>query len=78
MHGEKIRALRVTTGKHMRELATSAGCSWRTLQMIETWGRQPGPELLHRILNELGKLLGRTVDIDEISSEVDQEQDRAA
>lgn len=77
VHGEKLRALRVPTGMTMRELAASAGCSWRHLQMIETYGRQPGPELLYRLLAELGKRVGRTIDIYEVFTP-DAVQEQAA
>lgn len=72
--GGKLRALRVTTGVHMRQVAAAAGCSWRHLQMIETAkedGRQPSPELLHRLLKELGRLHGRVITVDEVSTEDD-------
>lgn len=67
VHGEKLRALRVVTGVGMREVAAAVGCSWRHLQMIETYGRQPGPELLHRIRLELSRLHGRDIALDEFT-----------
>jgi transcriptional regulator with XRE-family HTH domain len=69
--GTKLRALRVSTGVHMRALAEAAGCSWRHLQMIETSGRQPSEELLHRFAIELSRLSGRTISVDEFSYPLD-------
>jgi predicted transcriptional regulator len=72
-HGEKLRALRVVTGVGMRDVATAVGCSWRHLQMIETYGRQPSDELLHRLRRELSRLHGRQIDISEICTYADNE-----
>lgn len=68
VHGDNIRALRVPTGVPMREFADAVGCGWRHLQMIETYKRQPGAELLYRILKELGRLHGRVVTLDEVTT----------
>lgn len=73
VHGEKLRALRVVTGVGMRDVAAAAGCSWRHLQMIETWNRQPSDELLHRIRRELSRLHGRDIHLDEITSPIDDQ-----
>jgi transcriptional regulator with XRE-family HTH domain len=73
VYGEKYRALRVQTGAGMREVAAAAGCSWRHLQMIETYKRQPGPELTYRLAHVLSRLAGRTVHVDEFSAPVDNE-----
>lgn len=67
--GAKLRALRVVTGASMRDVAAAARCSWRHLQMIETWGRQPSPELLHRIRHELSRLHDRDIHLDEFSTD---------
>ncbi len=69
--GSKLRAVRVSTGVHMRALAEAAGCSWRHLQMIETSGRQPSEELLNRFAIELGRLAGRPIHVDEFSYPLD-------
>ncbi|HEY9418143.1 MAG TPA: helix-turn-helix transcriptional regulator [Pseudonocardia sp.] len=69
--GGKLRAVRVSTGTHMRALAEAAGCSWRHLQMIETSGRQPSEELLNRFAIELTRLSGRPISVDEFSYPLD-------
>jgi transcriptional regulator with XRE-family HTH domain len=72
VHGEKLRELRVATGVRMQDVADAVGCSWRHLQMIETAGRQPSAELVHRLARELSRLHGRTVTIDEFTSPHEQ------
>lgn len=71
--GGKLRALRVATGVHMRDVAAAVGCSYRHLQMIEAYGRQPGPELVHRLARELSRLHGRTITVDEFTSPAEQD-----
>lgn len=70
--GSKLRALRVSTGIHMQKLAAAAGCSWRHLQMIETAGRQPSDELLHRFAIELARLSGQAISVEDFSYPLDQ------
>lgn len=69
--GARLRALRVPTGVHMRDVAKAARCSYRTLQMIEKHGRQPSGELLSRILRVLGDLHGREIQRDEVVTYTD-------
>jgi transcriptional regulator with XRE-family HTH domain len=68
VHGEKLRALRVTTGARMQEVASAVGCSKRHLQMIETAGRQPSDELAYRLVHTLTRLHGRPVSVTEFTS----------
>jgi transcriptional regulator with XRE-family HTH domain len=72
--GGKLRALRVATGVHMKAVARAVDCSWRHLQMIETYGRQPSEELVHRLARELSRLHGRTITVDEFTSPADQDE----
>lgn len=77
--GAKLRALREPTGVHMRQVAAAAGCSWRHLQMIEapSGTRQPSPELLHRLLKELGRLHGRVISVAEVTEIQDEDTEIA-
>lgn len=62
---QRLRRLRESTGVSMSSLADAASCSYRHLQMIETTGRQPSPELAHRIARALSQAVGRDVSVDE-------------
>jgi transcriptional regulator with XRE-family HTH domain len=72
--GGKLRALRVATGVHMRDVAAAVGCSYRHLQMIEAYGRQPGPELVYRLARELSRLRGHTVTIGMFTSPAEEDE----
>lgn len=67
-HGEKLRELRLAADVHIRDFADAVDYSWRHIQMIETWGRQPSNKLTRRMLAELSRLHGRTITVDEVST----------
>lgn len=71
--GDKLRALRVATGTHMRDVAHAVGCHWNHLRMIEGGYRQPSEELMYRLAHELSRLHGRTVSIDEFTTPITQD-----
>lgn len=71
-HGEKLRELRLAVDVHIRDFADAVDYSWRHIQMIETWDRQPSDKLTRRMLGQLSELHGRTIDLDEVSTSVDQ------
>lgn len=73
-HGEKLRELRLAAGEDIHNFADAIDYSWRHIQMIETWGRQPSNKLVRRILGRLSELHGRTIDVDEVSTPADQLQ----
>lgn len=73
-HGEKLRALRVAAGADIHDFAEVVDYSWRHIQMIETWGRQPSNKLTRRMLAELSRLHGRPITVDEVSTPVDELQ----
>jgi len=74
VHGEKLRALRQEAGVPIKDFADAVDYSWRHIQMIETWGRQPSKKLLRRILTDLATRLGRDVTIDELSTPTTETQ----
>lgn len=67
VEGKQLRTLRVQVGVSLRELAELVGCSWRHVQMIETAGRQPSIELLHKFRLALATLHDREVHLDEFT-----------
>lgn len=73
-HGEKLRELRLAVDEDIRDFAEAVDYSWRHIQMIETWGRQPSNKLTRRMLAELSRLHGRTITVDEVSTPVDELQ----
>jgi len=76
-HGSNLRELRRAVCPDIREFAELVDYSWRHIQMIETWGRQPSDKLVRRFLAELSRLHGRPVNLDEVSTEASAVEDAA-
>lgn len=64
-HGPTLRRLRESTGVRVGPLAEAAGCNKDHLRLVEYGRRRPSPELAHRLARELGRLLNRTVAVEE-------------
>lgn len=78
VQGGQLRTLRVQVGMSLREFADLVGCSWRHVQMIETYERQPSIELLHRFRITLSSLHGRDISLDEFTRRVEGSNKAAA
>lgn len=73
LNGRQLRALRQQAGLRADQLADLVGCKKSYLGNIEKGPDQPSAVLIYRFARALSATLGRTVDIDEFSTEKPQQ-----